>query len=70
MCHLSQLSEKLKEAGFSPAATLTWDGAQQFEFRFTDSDLRDVIYVYADLGTDRVLNVGHTGQRLRGRLRS
>ena len=29
-----------------------------------------MIYVYADLGTDRLLNVGHTGQRLRSRLKS
>jgi hypothetical protein len=64
------LQDTLKDSGFSPAARLTWDDVRQFKFDLGDCDLQNVIYVYADVDTDRVLNVGHTGQSLRGRLRS
>ena len=62
--------DTLRDAGFSPAARLTWDSDSHFHFEFGDCDRRNVIYVYADMGADRVLNVGHTGQSLRGRLRN
>jgi hypothetical protein len=63
-------TEKFRQAGFSPAATLMCEQDQPFEFHLTDCDLRNVIYVYVDVETGRVLNVGHTGQPLRHRLRS
>jgi hypothetical protein len=63
------ITDTLKDAGFSPAANLTWNDDRRFEFQFTDANRRNVIYAYIDPDTERVLNVGHTGQVLRARLR-
>ena len=41
---------------------------RHFTFQFTAPNQRNVIYVYADLAIEEVLDVGHTGQFLKTRL--